>query len=351
MRPIRILVTSSGSPGTTTLVRKLRGVSEREVSVVAVDMNNEAGGRFLADAFYPIPPACDEKLYIQSIIDILIKEKIDVFFPVSDAEVPIVARNKKYISSKSGAKIIINNYEAILSSGNKHTLYETLISRTDVQVPRYYFPSNLDEFISCAKLLGFPDKKVCFKPPVSKGSRGFRILIDSVNRRDLLLNYKPNSLYMSMEEFVSIFKNEKFPDLLIMEFLDGKHYDAMVLGNGERSLLTTIKIREDTRWGTIVKGEVVRNQSIAKACTQIVKEFGLIYNNSIQFIEDKVIEVNPRTSTYIYDKDFNEPYFSVKKILGELTDSEIEKMSDEIPYGKRICRYMDQVSFWNDDVL
>ena len=169
MKPIRILVTSTGSPGTTTLVRKLKEVTERDIFVVATDMNPEAGGRFLADSFYQVPPALDEDRYVEAVIHVLKKEKIDVFFPVSDAETPVIAKNKKRILDEVDTKIIINDYESIVSSNNKHTLYETLRNSSIVEVPEFYFPKNLTEFIQCAELLGYPDKKICFKPPVSKG--------------------------------------------------------------------------------------------------------------------------------------------------------------------------------------
>lgn len=345
MRSINILITSTGSPGTTTLIRKLKGTKERQIRVVAVDMNPEAGGRFLSDEFYCIPPAHMENEYIESLISVLKKENIDVFFPVSDYEIPVIAKNKERILKEVSVKIIINDYNTIINSNNKYLLYKTLKEKTSVEVPNFYYPRKLEEFIKYSRKLGYPDKKICFKPHVSKGSRGFRIISDSISKKDLLLNYKPNSLYMSMDEFIDIFSNETFPDLLVMEYLDDINYDAMILGNGKESLLTTIKTREESRWGTIVKGELIYNEKIINYCDEIVKVFGLKYNNSIQFIGNKIIEINPRTSTYIYGDDFNEPYLSVKKVLGEITDDEIRDMRKDVPYGLRMCRYMDQISF------
>jgi len=346
MKAIRILVTSTGSPGTTTLVRKLKEVKERKICVIATDMNSEAGGRFLADRFYAVPPAKEEDSYVDSIISILQDEKIDVFFPVSDFEVPVIAKNKERILEKVDTKIIVNDYKSIIRASNKYILYKTLKEETNVQIPKFYAPESLDEFVECVKLLGYPQEKVCFKPHLSKGSRGFRIISESVNRRDFLLNHKPNSLYMAMDEFISIFRGEKdFPDLLVMEHLEDVNYDAMVLGNGRESLLTTIKTREEARWGTIVKGALVYKPELIEACNKIAGVFGLKYNNSVQFIGNKVLEINPRTSTYIYWTNFIEPYLSIKKILQEITDEEIQEYKNKIPYGTRFCRYMDQVSF------
>ena len=38
------------------------------------------------------------------------------------------------------------------------------------------------EFVAGAEELGYPGVPVCFKPPVAKGSRGFRILSAEVDR-------------------------------------------------------------------------------------------------------------------------------------------------------------------------
>jgi len=138
--------------------------------------------------------------------------------------------------------------DAIRKASNKYLLYKTLSENTDVPVPAFYNPRSLDEFVECAAKLGYPDKRVCFKPHSSKGSRGFRILDADVSRRDLLLNDKPESTFMSLEEFIEIFKDDSLPELMIMEHAEGTNYDAMCLADNGTPLLTTIKTREASRW-------------------------------------------------------------------------------------------------------
>jgi len=74
--------------------------------------------------------------------------------------------------------------------------------------------------------LGYVESRVCFKPPVSKGSRGFRILASDIDRRDLLLNFKPEAVYMSLEEFKEIFSFGDFPELMPMEVAEGDPFDV-----------------------------------------------------------------------------------------------------------------------------
>lgn len=343
MRPLKILVSASGAPGCSTLIRMLKDINERKIEIVAVDMDGEAVGRFLADTFYQVPPA-DHDEYLESMLAIVGKENIDVFYVVSSAEILTIAENKDKFEIL-GCAVTASHPDAIRKASNKYLLYKTLSENTDVPVPAFYNPCSLDEFVKCAAKLGYPDKRVCFKPHNSKGSRGFRILDASVSRRDLLLNYKPESTFMSLEEFIEIFKAGPFPELMIMEHVEGTDYDAMCLADNGTPLLTTIKTREASRWGIIVKGELVHKPELQVICDKIVSETGLSYNFGLQFIENKIIEINPRPSTFIYQDDLNEPYLAIKLALGEVTPDDIKSYQDKIHYGRRMVRYMDQI-FW-----
>ncbi|MBN1547862.1 MAG: ATP-grasp domain-containing protein [Syntrophaceae bacterium] len=346
MKPLRILVSAAGAPGCSTLIRMLKTVKERKNDIVAVDMDGEAIGRFLADSFYQVPPA-DHDEYLEAMLDVVRREEIDVFYVVSSAEILKIAENRGSFEDL-GCRVTASRPEAIRKAANKYVLYKTLSQNTDVPVPEFYNPGTLDEFVECAHKLGYPENRVCFKPHDSKGSRGFRILDAHISRRDLLLNYKPESTFMSLEEFTEIFSEGEFPELMIMEHVEGTHYDAMCLADDGVPLLTTIKTREASRWGIIVKGELVDKPALQAICDTIVREIGLSYNFGLQFIEDKIIEINPRPSTFIYQDDLIEPYIAIKLALGEIGHEEVKSFQKKIHIGRRMVRYMDQV-FWNQD--
>jgi predicted ATP-grasp superfamily ATP-dependent carboligase len=150
---------------------------------------------------------------------------------------------------------------------------------------------------------------------------------------------------MSLDEFAEIFRDGDFPELIIMEFAEGSHYDVMCLADEGINLLTTVKTREASRWGVITKGQLVFKPGLIKICDKIVEAMGLSYNFGLQFIEDKIIEINPRPSTFIYQDDLNEPYLAIKLALKEVSHDEIRAYQTRIRYGRRMVRYMDQV-FW-----
>ena len=345
---LKILMTGGGAPQSPTLIRHLKENGEMNVYIIALDMNNEAVGRFLADKFYQIPKAGSEG-YQEKIMDIIIKEKPDAFLNVSGHDVVYIAHMKSDIEA-IGTKVLASDPEAIEIANNKFLLYKTLSKVPGVKVPEFRNPSNLNEFIKMAEEMGYPHKNLCFKPHVSKGSRGFRILSEKIDRIDLLLNHKPTSIYMSMDEFKNIFSRaDKFPQLLLMEVVEGEECDLMTIAYNGETLLTTVKSRESHRWGVIDKGELIDRPELVESASRIIKQIPLSYNISIQFIGGKVIEINPRTSTFIYQDDLNEPWLAIKLALEMITPEEVKEYQRKINFGRRMIRFMDQIFFDPDE--
>jgi len=323
----------------------LRKNGERPVTLVGVDMDHEAIGRFLTDTFYTVPAAADETAYLERILEIVEREQPDVLFPESSFEVPILAKHRAIIEAL-GAKVVVSSLESVALANDKYAMYEALREATDLPLPAYRWPRCLDEFIAAAHELGYPEKAVCFKPHVAKGSRGFRIMDAHISRRDLLLNYKPNSRYMSLDEFVTIFEQEPdFPDFLVMEYVEGQEVTADSLCLDGEALLTTVKTVEQARWGVIVRGELVDRPDLLAQTEEILHVIPLSYNVNLQFIGKKLIEINPRVSTFIYQDDLIAPYLAIKLALGELDTEGVRAYQARIAYGRRMVRYMDQVFY------
>ena len=56
---VTVLMTGAGAPGAPGIIRCLRKNGERSIRIVGVDMNENAAGRKLVDAFYTVPAAKD----------------------------------------------------------------------------------------------------------------------------------------------------------------------------------------------------------------------------------------------------------------------------------------------------
>ena len=59
LRPITVLVSASGAPGTAALLGALRRNGERDLRLVGTDMSERSVGRHLCDAFHIVPAGSD----------------------------------------------------------------------------------------------------------------------------------------------------------------------------------------------------------------------------------------------------------------------------------------------------
>jgi len=349
MKKLKIILTACGCPGASTLIKYLKNNGEREIEIIGTDMDEQAIGRFLCDKFYKVSEGTSDQ-FIEELLAIAEKEKVDLLFTESSNEVLNLAKNREKFE-QIGVPVPVSSPEAIKTGSNKFLMYEKLKNNPKVKMPAYFDTNNLEDFVQKAKKLGYPEKPVCFKPHEGKGSRGFRIIDDSISRKDLLMNYKPSSRYMSMDEYIEIFKEEReFPKFLLMEYIEGDEVTADTLCFEGKELLTTVKSVEQARWGVIVKGELLDAPEIIEEAREIVKDIGLSYNVNIQFVGGKLIEINTRVSTFIYQDDLIPPYLSIKHALGEITEEEVREYSKKVVHGRRMLRYMDQV-FWNPGEL
>jgi carbamoyl-phosphate synthase large subunit len=342
-----VAITGGGAPQSPTLIRHLKNNGERPVKVVAFDMDEEASGRFLADDFRQIPPA-GVPGYKERLMEVLVETRPDALLNVSGADVRVVSGLKQEIEAM-GIACLCSDAEAVAIADNKYELYSLANRIEGVSAPEFRSPKSLDEFVTDAKAMGYPERDLCFKPHIGKGSRGFRILSERFDRRDLLLNHKPTARYITLDEFVSIFSGrDEFPDLLLMEVAEGEEIDAMTIAYDGEALLTTCKTRESHRWGVIDRASHVDRPELKAAIAALVKHIPLRFNISIQFIGDKIIEINPRTSTFIYQDDLNEPWLAVKLGLGLITPEDVRAHSKNVRYGRRMVRLMDQIFFEED---
>jgi carbamoyl-phosphate synthase large subunit len=325
----------------------LKQNGEREVEIIGTDMSLEAVGRYLCDSFYKVPSGTSPE-YIPAMMDIVNKEKPDLIFPESSNEVLSLARSKKEFE-EIGSKVVVSSPESIELASNKYLMYEAIRKDSGIDLPLYHSASNLDDFLEAADILGYPDSPIVFKPHFGKGSRGVRIIDPRANRMHQLMEEKPTNKFMSLDEFTEIFQRleaEDFPDLLVMEYLEGMEKTADTIAMDGRELLTTVKTVERARWGVIVEGELVQDDRLVNQSREILRSIPLSYCVNIQFIANKLIEINSRVSTFIYQDDLIAPYLAVKLALGELAEEDVKAYRNKIDYGRRMIRYMDQL-FYN----
>ena len=67
----------------------------------------------------------------------------------------------------------------------------------------------------------------------------------------------------------------------------------------------------------------------------------------MQWIGGRLLEINPRVSTFVYQEDFNIPYLGIKHALGEIGADDVAEIQGRVRTTRRSVRYYDQV-FWDE---
>jgi hypothetical protein len=199
-----------------------------------------------------------------------------------------------------------------------------------------------------ARDLGYPGDDVAVKPLESSGSRGFRVLSSSADALQELLTNRPGvAPAMRLEDLLALLPEDGGPELLVMELARGKERTIDGIARGGRIVLGHPKTREAMRAGLAMYFETLDDPWLTDVAEKIVAELALDHFFNIQLVGDKVIEINPRISTIVYQEDLNLPYLGVKFALGELNEDELSAYASHVRPSRRALRYFDQVE-WDE---
>jgi len=338
-RPITVLVSASGSPGTAALLRAFRENGEREVRLVGTDLSERSVGRHLCDAFHLVPSGSDPG-FVDAVLDVVARESVDVVLPQSSFDLQALAEQR----DRFDIPVLVSPPDAIRRSNDKAETY-ALLHRIGVPAPAFRRVRGAAGVDAAARELGYPDRPVCFKPVFSSGSRGFRVLDPTVDRSDQLLNERPGAVAMRLEEALELLPDEGGPDLLVMELSTGEERTIDGIADGRRVVLGHPKTREAIRAGLAMYFVTLDDSALMEIADRIVAELGIEWFFNIQLVGDLVIEINPRISTIVYQDDLNLPYLAVRHAIGELDEEQLGACSGAVRTTRRALRYYDQVEY------
>ena len=343
MKPLTVLLTASGAPGSAALIRALRENGERDIRLVGTDMSELAIGRHLCDAFYIVPPGADPS-FADALVEICKNEQVDAVLPQSSFELQTLALNRDRFG---GTTVLVPGPEAVRRSNDKAETY-ALLDEIGVRGPAWRRTRSAAEVEAAARELGYPGREVAFKPLMSSGSRGFRVLSASADRRRQLFENRPGvAEALGLEELVELLGDDR-SEALVMELVSGPERTIDGIAWAGRVVLGHPKTREEMRAGLAMYFRTLADPILTTIAGKIAAALELDYFFNIQLVGDAVIEINPRISTVVYQENLNLPYLGIKHALGELTDSELAAYADRVRPTRRALRYFDQVE-WDDE--
>jgi carbamoyl-phosphate synthase large subunit len=340
---IKVLLTGAGAPGGPGIIKAL--LKDPNIDLIVCDADEFASGRFLGLNFIKIPKAQDEN-FIAEIIKICHYHSIKVVFPLVTLELFRFAEVKKIFQYK-GIEVIVSDVEYLNIANDKRKLLDYLTSK-GIGVPNYRVVTSIEEIELACRELNYPSNAVVIKPSVSNGSRGVRILSESISEYDLLFNEKPGNLFSSLSKIRETLSNKTFPELLMSEYLPGDEYTVDTIVKGGKVNIILPRKRIKMVGGISVAGIFLKNDCIIEYCSQIIESMHLEGPIGIQVKADvegkfKVLEINPRiqgTSVSAIGAGINLPLLAVHNALN------IADFNVSIKWGVGFVRYYDEL-FYN----
>lgn len=314
---ITVLITGCSMHSNDLIVELRNNYDNETIRVVGINASETALLRKGVDAGYVVP-LITEPTYIGTVLDICLKEHVDVILPFITAELPIMAKNKE-VFEKHGIKVSVTSIESLATAGNKIELAK----RYHSLMPKQKNVNSMSDIDDFAREVGYPEKQICCKLPNRCGGVGFAI-IDEAKGRDLTIYNKFGlNRYITLDMFKELAKNCN-DTLILQEYEEGLDLSMCCLAeNGQ--LIHALGFEASLMaFGSAMFASISRNKNAYDVAKRVIEDTGLDGNCCFDFIEKedgsvKLLEVNPRLSAtlpFIAHAGLNLPYLRVKQLLG-----------------------------------
>ncbi len=337
-------MTGAGAPGAAGIIQCL--MQEPTILLSVADADENAVGRHLHDRFFILPKG-DAENFTEEVLALCKRENIDMVLPLVTKELLPLSREKEKFG-EAGVKVLVSSYSAIQIANDKGACYRFL-SEIGIAVPQFHLVSSTEGFIHAAYELGHPQQSFCFKPTMANGSRGFRIVSDSINEAEHLFHEKPYNTFITYTHALKILSSQPFPPLLVTEYLPGDEYSVDCVANKGKALLVVPRLRQKMINGISVQGRFEKDEAIIAYCTQIIEAIGLHGNIGIQVKRNAngqplLLEINPRVQGTIVaglGAGVNLPVLAIKNEMGlPLAEEDMQ-----VKWGTSFMRHWTEVFY------
>ena len=319
MRDVTVLITACGNvymPGTTA---SIKNNGERNIRLIGADMNHDDTILQMVDQYYQVPRG-DDPNYADAILDICLKEHVDVIIPIMSAELVTLAEHEEMFR-KAGVILSVSDLEPLKIANDKLALFEYM-QENGIPTPKYCSVNSVEDVDRAIEQVGVP---VVFKATEGSGSRGMRIIDPSKSRFDILFHEKPTSAYITLQEFKETLQEGDMPPMLAMEYLPGHEYTVDMLCENGKVLYNLCRRGLNVQTSIILDGVVEDKPEITGLCAQVAEKLKLTGNIGFDVKERAdgtpvIMECNPRATAGVSEftaSGVNLLYLNIKRCLGE----------------------------------
>ena len=319
MRDVTVLITACGNvymPGTTA---SIKNNGERNIRLIGADMNRDDTILQMVDTYYTVPRG-DAPEYADAILDICIKEQVDVVIPIMSVELETLARNADRFA-EAGVTLSVSGLESLKIANNKLALFE-FMKENNLPAPRFCAVKSVEDVDRAVEEIGVP---VVFKTTEGSGSRGMRIIDPSKSRFDILFHEKPTSAYVTLKDFKETLLEGDMPQMLAMEYLPGHKYSVDLLCENGKVFYSLCRRGLNVQTSIILDGIVEDKPEITRLCSLVAEKLKLTGNIGFDVKERAdgtpvIMECNPRATAGVSEftaSGVNLLYLNIKRCLGE----------------------------------
>jgi len=323
-RQINVLITGLGGGGHGMEILKSLKLSDLPYFFVGTDITKASYGLSLADKSYIVPVASHPS-YIDTLIDIIRRNNIQVLFHGSEPELKAISENRDIFKAE-GVLIPINSKTIIDLCMNKFEMIQLLKSK-GIKVPATFLISSIKDINQIAT---YP--LVC-KPHIGSGGSNNVFLIQDSREFYLLTEYLLNYLNsFIVQEYIGD-ANSEYTVGVLTDF-EGNLIDSIAVKRQLNSALST-RIRLPNKTANldlgdtliissgISQGEIGRFKEVTEFCemisTTVLFSKGPLNLQCRLYKGDVFIfEINPRFSGTTHLRalaGFNEPDILIRRYI------------------------------------
>lgn len=323
MNDLTVMITAAGNQYMLGLVDCLKNNGERSIRLVGADMSNDPTILQMMDVMYQVPAATSPD-YIDALLDICQKERVDILMPIMSAELPALVVNREKFR-EIGTIVSVSDMNSVLIANNKYKLYQ-FMKDNGMRVPKFCRIDHADQLKDAFAYVGYPDIPICIKATELSGSRGVRIVDPSKSRFDILFGEKPNSFYITYEELDAILhEKDSMPEMMVMEGLPGEEFSIDLVADHGKILYMGARQSNSITASIPMEATLFHIEEGYQIARDVVEKLGLDGNADLDFKFDRegrpvLMEINPRlaaTMRIFKEGGMNLPYLRVKQLLGE----------------------------------
>ena len=342
---MKVVITGCGRHSKSLVQSLKNNVDGREVEVIGI--NNSPANILRSDVDEAIiAPSITDPDYIDWLLDLCTREKVDVILPYITAELPILAANRERLESE-GTKVSVASERTLMVANDKVELARMFPK----VMPRQTVVRSSAEVRSFARSIGYyTGMPLCCKLADKCGGTGFAIL-DEKKYLDIgSFNKMGVSRYISIDQLCEI-ADKVDVDIILQEYVAGTDYSVCILANKGRVELECGFAGYAMEYGAVTLGEIVKNEMAYDFCRAITKVLELDGNACFDFIlrtkdntplevcSPVLLECNPRISAtipFIAKAGADLVYLRCKQLLGEPIDTNVS-----FDYGLKMVKYYD----------